>query len=304
MTPPAPELVDAELFRALGALAEPPRPGLERVASALELGPLPSPAAHHELFAFQLVPHAAIYLGPEGMLGGEAADRVSGFWRALGQQPPSDADHVSVLLALYAELGDLESTAVEALTRERWLHARTALLWEHLLSWLPLFLLKLEGLGEVIDPFYRDWARLLAAALREEAANLPPAAALPLALRAAPPLGQPEREGAQAVLAALFSPIRVGLIVTRADLARAGEDLGLGCRVGDRRLALRALLEQDIAGVLDWLATTARAWQGLQSPAVHGEPRLASFWQERAQSSTRWLLQLRLEALAQKGAST
>jgi hypothetical protein len=33
-------------------------------------------------------PYAAVYLGAEGGFGGEAADRVAGFWRAIGVPPP------------------------------------------------------------------------------------------------------------------------------------------------------------------------------------------------------------------------
>ena len=93
-----------EIFRALGALLEPPSPGHERLAAALELGPLPPAADHTDLFDFQLYPYASVYLGAEGMLGGEARDRIAGFWRALGLTPPPEPDHLAVMLGLYAGL--------------------------------------------------------------------------------------------------------------------------------------------------------------------------------------------------------
>jgi len=123
-----------ELFRALGALAEPPAPEHRTLAAALGLGEPPAAADHDDLFTFQLYPYASVYLGAEGMLGGEARDRIAGFWRALGQSPPAEPDHLSVLLALYAQLSDLEAAAGEPAASERWRHARKALLWEHLLS--------------------------------------------------------------------------------------------------------------------------------------------------------------------------
>ena len=43
------------------------------------------------------------------MLGGEAADRVAGFWRALGREVPGEPDHLSALLGLYAGLADAEA---------------------------------------------------------------------------------------------------------------------------------------------------------------------------------------------------
>ena len=136
-----------ELFRALGALSETPRPELQPIADALDLGPLPGRAAHGGLFLFQLYPHASVYLGAEGMMGGEAADRIAGFWRALGQTPPGEPDHLAVMLGLHARLGELEEQAADRPAGERWRHARTAFLWENLLSWLPIFLMKLGDLG-------------------------------------------------------------------------------------------------------------------------------------------------------------
>jgi hypothetical protein len=74
------------------------------VADLLDLGPLPGEAEYTELFLFQLTPYASVYLGPEGMLGGEALDRIAGFWRALQQEPPVEPDHLAVMLGFYARL--------------------------------------------------------------------------------------------------------------------------------------------------------------------------------------------------------
>src|SRR3712207_4790889 len=73
-----------ELLRALAVLAEPPTAETRRVAEALGLGAGARADEYTELFVFQLYPYASVYLGREGMLGGEARDRVGGFWRALG----------------------------------------------------------------------------------------------------------------------------------------------------------------------------------------------------------------------------
>ena len=315
-----------ELFRALGALSETPRPELQGVADALDLGPLPGRAAHGELFLFQLYPHASVYLGAEGMMGGEAADRIAGFWRALGQTPPAEPDHVAVMLGLHARLGELEEQAADPPARERWRHARAAFLWEHLLCWLPIFLMKLGDLGRSersvsrgasgepdtvgepgaagradesgapADPFYGRWGALLGSALRAEAAaqSLPESPErLPLHLRAAPGCIDPRRDGADGFLASLLTPARAGMVLARADLARAARDLGLGLRLGERRVVLRAMLEQDAGPVLGWLAGEAAAWAGRHLPAVHVSPPLAAWWHERAAATARLLGELR-----------
>src|SRR5205807_572327 len=91
-----------ELFRALAALAEPPGPEQVRIGAVLGLPGAPDPAQYTEVFLFQLYPYAAVHAGAEGMLGGEAQDRVAGFWRALERTPPAEPDHLTSLLALYA----------------------------------------------------------------------------------------------------------------------------------------------------------------------------------------------------------
>jgi TorA maturation chaperone TorD len=291
-----------ELFRALGALVEAPGPELTEIAELLDLGPLPTRAAHGSLFLHQLYPYASVYLGEEGQMGGEARDRIAGFWRALGQTPPAEPDHLTLMLGLHARLAELEAQAAEEPERQSWRHARVAFLWEHLLSWLPIFLMKLldlAGAEGVADPFYERWAVLLRDTLREDAEDLLPSdqeSQLPLHLREAPGLVDPRGSAAQDFLGALFSPVRSGMILVRADLARAARELGLGPRLGDRRAMLATLLEQDAAAALSWLERAATAWAIRHQPDDHLSPQLGLFWHQRAESTARLLAQLRVEA--------
>jgi TorA maturation chaperone TorD len=278
-----------ELFRALGALAEPPSPEHRAVAEALGVGELPAAADHDDLFTFQLYPYAAVYLGPEGMLGGEARDRVAGFWRALGQTPPAEPDHLSVLLALYARLGELEGGADAPAARERWRHARKALLWEHLASWLPAYLAKLSELG---SPFYRRWGELLAVALASEAAALGPPGSLPFHLRAAPPMADPRAGDAEAFLAAQLAPVRSGVILVRSDLDRAARELDLGSRIGERKFVLRALLGQDAPATLRWLAGEAGRWADVHRAAAAPFAPVTEQWAARAERTAALLAEL------------
>ncbi|HYO63216.1 MAG TPA: molecular chaperone TorD family protein [Pyrinomonadaceae bacterium] len=265
----------SELFRALAALAEPPTGETARLAGALDLGPPPSADEYTRLFVFQLYPYASVYLGPEGMLGGEARDRVAGFWRALGQPPPAEADHLAVMLALYARISEFEEGEAEESRRDGWRRARRAFFWEHLLSWLPFYLLKLSdlceprpasgpsperrdaddarGRGDEAASFYQRWAELLGRALREEATRVGPQETLSAHLRAAPPVADPRVHGADEFLQTLLAPARSGLILTRADLARAARRLDLPARAGERKFILKSLLSQDPAALLGWL---------------------------------------------------
>lgn len=251
-----------ELVRALGAVLTTPPPANAHLREALDLPP-ESAVDHTDAFVLSLPPHAAIYLGPEGKLGGDGLDRVGGFWRALGLSAPEDADHLGVLLLLYAELGVAESTKTDERGRAQMRRARTALFCEHIASWAPGYLTAISGLG--IAPV-TDWAQLLGAALRAEAADLELPDTLPSALREAPP-ALAATDSVDAVLDAIVSPIRSGIIVTQQDLAAGARLVGVGFRRGERRFALKAMLQQDPLGTLTWLAAQARSWGDLHEAA-------------------------------------
>lgn len=266
-----------ELLRALAALAEPPVPELQGLATELELGELPSAAEHTELFLFQLVPYASIYLDQSGRLGGEARDRVAGLWRALGHQPPDEVDHLTTLLSTYATWAGAAQDARSRGEAGALRHRARALLGEHLLSWLGPYLGRVRDLG---GPFYRRWAELLAALLAREADRLeiPPEASQHH--RATTPL-DPE-EVASELERSLLAPVRSGLILTRRDLARAARELGLATRIGERRFMLETLLGQASREVRRWLENEALR----MAQRYRVDPVLAAWqtaWAERAE---------------------
>jgi len=271
----------ADLFRALGALSEAPVPGHAALAASLGLSDPPSSEQYVESFVLQTYPYASVYLGPEGMMGGEARDRVAGFWRALGLVPPPEPDHLAALAGLYAALIDAEADETEPARAAMRRSARKAFLWEHLLSWCPIWLDKVVALA---PPPYRAWAVILGAALEEEARLLGPQERLPLALREAPGLPATDA-GSDELIVALLAPVRSGVIITRADLARCARDLGIGLRMGERAYILRAFLEQDPSATLGWLADEADAaaarYASLPSP-LGGIP---GAWRERTERS-------------------
>jgi TorA maturation chaperone TorD len=288
-----------EIFRALAVLAEPPdRTEVARLARLLDLGELPPLRDYTETFIFQLPHYASVYLGAEGMLGGEARDRVAGFLAALGQTPPPEPDHLVILLATYAELaapddGGVAESEEDARSIEGRRHARKAFLWEHLLSWLPAYL---DKLVEIAPPFYRRWGELLLEALLEEAASVGTPAALPLHLREAPEVVDPRAASADDFLQSLLAPARSGLILTRADLARGAHTLGAGLRAGERKFALKSLLGQDAAGALAWLAMEASAWAVRHARRRDALGEVAEWWTRRAEATATLLHELKTDA--------
>lgn len=246
----------ADLWRALGILAEAPGPQHPGLAGLLDL-PAPTGREWTEAFVVQLVPHASVYLSPHGLLGGETADRVAGFWRALRMPVPADPDHLTTLLGLYASLVDRQAGEPDGPRRVLLGQARAALLHEHLLSWLPAYALAMVDVGPAA---YAAWAGLLREALSAESAEIGAPDRLPAHLVAVPPMANLD-DGLDAVLSALLSPARSGLVLTRGHLAGLAHGAGLGLRLGDRTQTLRALMEQDATAAVTLLADQALTWE-------------------------------------------
>jgi hypothetical protein len=269
----------ADLFRALGALCDRPGPETARLTDALELPAPGDPADETATFLFDAYPYASVYLGDEGMLGGEARDRIAGFWRALGLVPPAEPDHLGALLGLLASLADLEEAEDDAAKRLLRREARRALLAEHLLSWTPPFLAAVERVG---TEHQVAWVSALRTALGAEADELGRPDLLPVALRAAAP---PPADAAD-VLAAATAPARTGIVLTRTDVVRAARAVGVGIRMGERAYALRAMAEQDLRATTMWLGEEAARQAAAHGVGADGDA-VAGWWLARAEHTAR-----------------
>jgi TorA maturation chaperone TorD len=266
-----------ELLCALGVLAALPPPDSGPIVEALGLTAW-SRAEHTRLFVMELVPSAAIHLGAEGKLGGDGAEAVAGFWRALGLQPPSEPDRLDYLVGLYAELGHATETCRTEAARRRLDHAMGALLTEHIWSWLPGYL---SAVGSY--PSGAEWAELMLQALSSEIRAHNAVAPLPVALRDAPaPLDV--TVGYDELLDSLTAPVRMGFILTHSDLEEIGRQLGIGVRRGERRYILKAMLEQAPGETLASLAQHARRWSLMHARQPVDTPA-GAWWQERAATS-------------------
>jgi len=287
-----------ELLRALGAMADSPA-GALAAGRALGLPDLDGPQ-HADAFIMNCPPYASVYLGPDGALGGEGADRVAGFWRAIGVVPPAEPDHLTALLSLYASLGEACAEARRPATATALARTRAALLREHLWPWLPGYLDAVSGLGV---PALTAWARITRMAIAAEVGahrgTQPAAGRLPLALRTAP--GLPEAGGGLGgVASALVTPVRSGIVLTRHCLAAGAGQAGVGYRIGERRFALRAMLEQDPATTLTWLSRESGRWARRHASRAPSDA-VTQWWADRAGQTQRLLRQLACAALRADG---
>jgi TorA maturation chaperone TorD len=283
-----------ELLRALGAFAEPPTREHAQIAELLGL-PAPTPEEYTDTFVFQFYPYASVYLGTEGMLGGDARDRIAGFWRALGITPPAEPDHIAALLSLYASIAESVRTETDSARALMWQQARATLLDEYLVSWLPVYCARMR---EVATRTYARWAELVTDVLAHECG----AAHIwrePAALRAIEPFTASDDDSLDALIAALLAPARSGIIIVRSDLERAARELQLGLRAGERRYALKSLLQQDAARVVEWLAEQAARQGAMHSHAADAGDRspitdhaFLQWWARRAQATAAALAHL------------
>lgn len=269
-----------ELLRAAGAVADNPQDAMT-VGRALGV-PALDRHQHTEVFVLNCLPYASVFLGPEGALGGEGADRVAGFWHAIGVSPPAEPDHLTALLSLYASLSEAAAAVRQAETAARLAHSAAALFWEHLWSWLPAYLDAVSDLGAAAPA---AWAAVTRAAIMAEAGRQESPATLPLALRAAPP---PLSAGEADLVAALLIPVRSGIILTRRRLAVAASETGTGYRMGERKYALEAMLAQDPAATLRWLARESERWAGRHRDRADPTD-ISGWWSERAECTARVL---------------
>jgi hypothetical protein len=214
------------------------------------------------------------------MMGGVARDRVAGFWRALSLDTPTEPDHLTVMLALYASLVERETAAGDLVSRRAWRNARKAYLWEHLLTWLPPYLFRMQEIG---PEFYRRWAALTREVLFAEAETVGAPERQSLHFREAPSLPSVEALALDDIVSWALTPIRGGMIVLRHDLLAAGCRLGLGVRNGERRFVLRELLKENAVEVFGWLTTTAKEWSTRHRQ--YSLPLISDWWADRAQAT-------------------
>jgi len=279
-----------ELIRALGVFCEPPVDEHSRLADILGFSESPCCDVYQEIFCRDLPPYASVYLSNEGVVGGEALERISGFWKALRREVPHEPDHLSRLLGLAAFLEENQSFVGEparALLIER---SRAALFWEHLLPWVPMYLDRVETIGK--GTVYGDWAKLLSETLVCKFECLGPLEDLPRHLVASSGLPDPRRRGAAQFFSSLFAPVQSGFILLTEDLNNLADEIGILPKDHDRQAILKDLLRVAPQETLGGLAKMAFERSCCISERWSSLGELCFHWERRAKESGELLQQL------------
>lgn len=82
--------------------------------------------------------------------------------------------------------------------------------------------------------------------------------------------------------------------MTQPELAAGAVEIGLGLRRGERRYALRAMIEQDKVSTLRWLGELATRWAARHTSA-YGATAAGRWWSRRAAASSRAFLSMARE---------
>lgn len=231
----------------------------DEIAEGLEiLGT--TPADLYQLFIKELPPFASIYLSSDGNLGGSSRATIAGYFTALDIPIPSDPDHISALLVLLAQIlesqlivsskllgqgDDANISKLDSICR-----ARDVLLNEHILSWLPAYLLRARQVGPSSllgwVNYCTDLIYLLA---NENGFEFTDSQRF-----------EPRREGLSSneIVSWTTSPFLSGLIITYHDLEVVASKLNVSIRAGRKRFILEDLLSATGFDAIEQLCQIAR----------------------------------------------
>lgn len=269
-------------------------------------------AEHYRLLGREVPPHASLFLDFAGLLGGPVAERVQAHYARVGYAPDPAAAAVDALseeLGLLAFLAGAEADAWEdgrASVAARMARLQEEFLADHLLPWLPPFVLALRAEA---SPFYAALADLtlaLAVDLLDDRTRMTWIERIgansvredPLNPRSIEALLDDEKTGLREIAAFLTSPPRCGVYLSPGAVARLGRELNLPRGFGPRAQMLETLLRSAaqyervpaaVAGLDRLLDQWATGYAALGNDYPHLSPFLSP-WQERT-AETRGLLQ-------------
>jgi putative dimethyl sulfoxide reductase chaperone len=262
-----------------------------------------SAATHHTLFRFNIFPYQSIFRDASGLLGGAESERVRAAYLESGFET-AEPDHIAAELRFLAFL-----CAAEAEARQDGLMTITAqcqtrqanFLRDHLLTWLPPFVVALEQVGQ---PFYTALAALtldfvtdhttaVGATLvvaQDTVAHDAPGQAQDLPL-------QDAKTSLKDIARYLTTPPHSGLYLSRdaiGDLARAHNlPRGFGGRQQMLSNLLYTAVQYDsLNEVLAGLTAVMQQWQTFYTSQVGQHRHLTAFiapWQARLQATIRLL---------------
>lgn len=204
-------------------------------------------AEHYQLFVHNVFPYESIFLGEDGLLGGSITEAVAAFYGRIGLQATAaeSADHISAEFAAlahlcFAELDAIEDQIPHQIQRLRQLQRR--FLDEHLLRWLPAFVIAIE---QQVHSIYADVVRqsfeLVCVHRGQLGADLMAAVDV-FTLPAPPDLLVDEKTSLRDIARYLLNPAYTGFFLSVDDIRQVGAKFRVPHGFGKRQQILTNLL--------------------------------------------------------------
>jgi TorA maturation chaperone TorD len=296
------KLLSRIFLEGVSAEIEPFLEQIPTIAPYLELDDDPA-AVHYALFQYDIFPYESIFRDTTGLVGGAVTESVSEAWRSNGLTPPTEPDHIGHELALLAFLCGAESdawidqlahTALQMRARQH------AVLTEHLLQWLPAFVLSLQ---QSEQPLYAASARVLWDVVAEHRVSITVHDQSPTdtAIPAKPDLLTSDKTGVKDVVRFLVTPDYSGVWFGRktiTDLARRHNlPRGFGGRISMFMTLFRSAAQYDGAVALsDDLAGMVGKSAESYKQLINDYPDLGAYitpWHTRANQTADMLQEMR-----------
>lgn len=288
-------------------------------------------AEHYRLLGREVPPHASLFLDPAGLLGGPVADRVQASYAQAGYAPASSAAATDALgeeLGLLAFLAGAEADAWadgKPGVAARMARLQADFLADHLLPWLPPFVLALRAEASLFYTALADLTLALAAEQMEDESTANGSDSSPETqrrrngeesrgeIRVSPrssvasgavnsevnyDLLDDEKTGLREIAGLLTSAPLCGVYLSAGAVARLGRELGLPRGFGPRAQMLETLLRSAaqyervpaaVAGLDRLWGQWATGYAALRDDYPHLSPALSP-WLGRT-AETRGLLQ-------------
>ena len=192
-------------------------------------------AAYQDLFGFNVLPFAGVYLSEDGRLGGDLHHQLNswylshGFEELLSSSTPPD--HISAQLGFLALLCASEANTSQENAASLISQTQSLFLNEHLLVWALPFL---HALKNQTEPFYTEVAELTEALILDHVNDLGKDERGEYTFTAIPDILSQQKSGIKHIAEHLIRPIYSGVYFSKRDIKLIAGKLNIPTGFGDR----------------------------------------------------------------------
>lgn len=266
-------------------------------------------AAHHALFHFNLFPYESIFLGSNGLVGGEITQKVTLHYARAGFAAGSNdasPDHISVELAYFAFLTGVEADAAaseDGITAVHYQHLQKQFLPAHLLRWLPPLV---QAISAQSFPFFHTLAKLTLDVVADHWLALGQEQTVEWRLPDLPDLLNDKKTGLKQIAHFLATPGYSGIYLNRDDVGRLARQQQIPHGFGGRTQMLSNWLKTAVTydqfpATLDILRQLISRWDAGYQALAADQPALAPFitpWRQRCRHARHLLTKMNHAAAA------